>query len=507
VGDATPALDDPNYLRSVRVEVLAHLETIQAAKLPDGPPVVAIDPHHFEVAPLRGFRRVSVRLRGDLWRCKTDKDRTQDNPCSHILAVLLFTGAVQREDTSGTVWRKTDEPRNHGIEARAWEAVPARAPAILAKLLRQALPVIAPEPAPNPLGGQDRRPLYPQVYQAVMGTLFRKSLRCGRGEMRTGDHLAHNPWGPVSIATLSRFRADPARLEVMEKLLALSTWPARPYETLAHPDGTGLTEQHFGAYFDERYAKDRAKKERKKRKGRVDYLPTAPPDADELLAAVVEAERAAVAAAVAVEVESHAKRTQPREHHWSYAEMLWTYRYTLVAALHVARDQFGEAPWLIPLMERARLTLALREFGGDKAYDANYIFQYAKQHRMDAQVKVRKTPLPTYSNDTKRHRKGAMLESRVFDRRGYARRANRRNNAETGNHAFKSIVGDQIYSKGPVAQHNEVLCMALAYNLTRLVYLEVERGIEADFAEAVPRVMGKSWVPLGELYKRFKVKT
>lgn len=79
------------------------------------------------------------------------------------------------------------------------------------------------------------------------------------------------------------------------------------------------------------------------------------------------------------------------------------------------------------------------------------------------------------------------MESQL-DPEGYAAKANRRNNAETGNHAFKAFLGDQIFSKDPTAQRNEVLCMCIAYNLTRLVLLEAERGHDVDFAGGVTRL-------------------
>ena len=69
----------------------------------------------------------------------------------------------------------------------------------------------------------------------------------------------------------------------------------------------------------------------------------------------------------------------------------------------------------------------------------------------------------------------------------------RRNNAEVGNHAFKAILGDQIYSKDPLAQKVEILCMALAYNLTRLVFLEVEQGIKVSFAAGAQIMRSTPW--------------
>lgn len=91
---------------------------------------------------------------------------------------------------------------------------------------------------------------------------------------------------------------------------ALSTWPAKPYENVFHPDGTGLTEQHFIAYFDERYMK--RKKDQKKPEPAFVGSPKPEP--------------------------------KPRLHHWTYVEILWTYRYTLIAAIHTQQGPFGEAP-------------------------------------------------------------------------------------------------------------------------------------------------------------------
>ena len=107
------------------------------------------------------------------------------------------------------------------------------------------------------------------------------------------------------------------------------------------------------------------------------------------------------------------------------------------------------------------------------------------------------------SNQKKRAFKRTYEASRI-DPKGYAAKANRRNNAETGNHAFKAILGDQIYSRDPIAQRNEILCMCIAYNLTRLVYLEVERGVEVGFEGGVQVLSRLSWVPLERLHAQFK---
>jgi hypothetical protein len=418
--------------------------------------VLQVDPDHFEVLALKTpGRRARVVRDGDQWRCRSDKKNTQDNPCAHILVARVYAGEVERPNTAASVWVKGKTGRNHAAEAEAWQLVPTKLPVLLRQLLEAGLPL-----ASNPVSrrGRPRKPLYPLVYQAVMRVAFRQSLRCSQGAMQGLDNQANNSYGGCGAATLSRWLAAPTATGVLERLLALSTWPARPYESVIHPDGTGLTEQHFSAYFDERYHKS-----------------TTAGDA--------------------------------RLHRWTYAEILWTYRYTMIAALRAEDGPFGEAQWLIPLLKRAALTLQIGELGGDKAYSVYDIFRYAASQGIEPQIKFRDNANPTKSYWRNKAFKRTYEQARR-DPEGYAARANRRNNAETGNRAFKAILGDQIYSKGHAnksgkveftARRNEILCMALAYNLTRLVYLSVERGIPIDFTAGADVLRRTPWRSLEEL--------
>ena len=124
--------------------------------------------------------------------------------------------------------------------------------------------------------------------------------------------------------------------------------------------------------------------------------------------------------------------------------------------------------------------LNVGEVGGDKAYNAYYLDEYLARQGIDAQFKVKENANPTYSNARKKDFKRRVEEARL-DPEGFAAKANRRNNAETGNHAFKAILGDQIYSKSAQAQRCEILCMCIAYNLIRLILVEVERQEMVDF--------------------------
>jgi hypothetical protein len=412
-----------------------------------------IDPDHWQVLGLKTpSRRVKVHRVGDVFRCRSDPTNSQDQPCSHILAVLIYEGIEQLPNSANQVYRKSDTPRDQGLEARAWQQVPVLLPDYLARLLRAGLPVIKPTPDPSKRG-RPFKPLYPQVYQAVIRVAERMNLNANAGLMATPNHRAHNPYGGLSRSSLSRFLIDPATREYLEKLLLLTLWPARPYEGLVHPDGTGLTEQRFTAFFEEKYQ----------------------------------------------------VRKEWREHKWTFAEFLWTYRYTLIAGCYAQQGPFGEAQWLLPLLERALVMLDVKELGGDKAYVANYIFEYARAHGIEPQIKLKANANPGKSNHYNAAYKRTVHQSRI-DPEGYAARANRRSNAEAGNHAFKAFLGDQIYSRDPTAQVNEILCMCIAYNLARLVYLAHDQQVEIDFTDGAKVLAETAWTSLQHLHDTMTVK-
>ena len=361
------------------------------------------------------------------------------------------TNGVELPHTAAAVWKKSNTARDHGLEARAWQLVPTLLPEYLARLLRAGLPVIEPKPDLSKRG-RPFKPLYPQVYQAVIRVAERMNLNANSGLMATPNHRAHNPYEPISRSTLSRFLIDPDTRQYLEKLLLLTLWPARPYEGLVHPDGTGLTEQRFTAFFEEKYQ----------------------------------------------------VRKEWREHKWTFAEFLWTYRYTMIAGCYAQQGPFGEAQWLLPLLEHALIMLDVKELGGDKAYVAHYIFEYARSHGIEPQIKLKANANPGRATAKNRAYKRTVEGARL-DPEGYAAKANRRSNAEAGNHAFKSFLGDQIYSRDPEAQINEVLCMCIAYNLARLAYLSLDQGVEIEFAGGAHELAKATWVPLDVLHKTMTV--
>jgi hypothetical protein len=323
------------------------------------------------------------------------------------------------------VWKKGRTPRVLLHEAQ--RLAPTLMPELLARLLRQTLPLWHPSPT-GPKRGRPFAPLHALVYQAVMRVAYRQSLRSSTGAMDAPSHRRLNHHGGLTSSTVSRFMVDPASTILLEKLLAVTTWPVRHVEHLVHPDGTGLTENHTEP-----------------------FQPRGGPPT--------------------------------RRHTYRYMEALWTYRYTLIASVYSQRGGFGEAPWLLPLVERARLVLDVRELGGDAAYDAGYVRDYAQANGIHVQV----------------IRKGKAKWRQDKEARRYMELAHRRNNAEAGNHAFKELLGEHLYSTHEIAQRNEVLCMAIAYNLLHLIQFSLDQGKQIRFHLGARHIASCPWVSLEEL--------
>lgn len=125
----------------------------------------------------------------------------------------------------------------------------------------------------------------------------------------------------------------------------------------------------------------------------------------------------------------------------------------------------------------------------------HYIFEYARQHGIEAQIKLKANANPGQRGHQNLAYKRTVMEARL-DPEGYAAKANRRSNAEAGNHAFKAFLGDQIYSR---------LCMCIAYNLAPLVLLSMDQQVEIDFTDGAKVLARTPWTPLDVLHSTMTV--
>lgn len=269
-----------------------------------------VDPDHFEVLSVHDpNKRIRVARVGSRWRCRVDKHSDPHHPCSHLLAALFYEGLIDLQGAPEP--ERGRSPRNHALEGEAWTRQYEEFPALLARLLRETLPVIASEP---PYTGVGRPPvsLFAQLYQSIAIEASTYSLRSLEGLMELDVHRRNNPYRPVSRATLSRFRNDPETTPILERLLAMTTWPAMPYDCI-HTNEHHVTHYYFKA------------------------LPG----------------------------EKRDKKNRPIEFTW--AQILLSHEYNLITAARVQRGYFREPLPDAPLHGEALLLLDVRRKGNDEA--------------------------------------------------------------------------------------------------------------------------------------------
>jgi hypothetical protein len=171
------------------------------------------DIHHYDVASLRQAGRwVRVYWVGR-WRCRADKDASEDAPCCHVLAVLMHAGLVAKPNADA--WSRAEGARRD-LEAQAWASLPTRLPGLLERFVREGV-----HAEPPPATGRPPKPLPALAFEAVGRAAFR----------RLPDAQAPaNPYACVGRSTLARFLASPEAVSLLSGLLELSAWPARPFD-------------------------------------------------------------------------------------------------------------------------------------------------------------------------------------------------------------------------------------------------------------------------------------
>ena len=151
-------------------------------------------------------------------------------------------------------------------------------------------------------------------------------------------------------------------------------------------------------------------------------------------------------------------------------------------------------PQLPGLVDATARNFGIREVSADKAYSSR-----RNLHAIDAVGATPYIPFKKGANGIGKKFDG--LWNRLwhyynFNRSDFLESYHKRSNAETAYSMIKAKFGDNVRSKTPIAQVNEVLVKVLCHNICVLIQSMHERGIAPVFcletsgteAEVVPKV-------------------
>lgn len=243
--------------------------------------------------------------------------------------------------------------------------------------------------------------------------------------------ISHKPHFNVSSKFLNRGDVTP----ILQHLLSITAMPLKQVETKFATDSSGFRTRNFMQYSEEKYK-------------------------------------------------------LKRDHGWLKAHITCGVQTNIITALRIT-DHVGkgsaDSPNFGPLMqETKKLGFSIEEASADKAYSSRN--NIALIHEMGGVAYI-----PFKDNSTGRP-KGAniwrkMYAMFLFNKEQFESHYHLRSNVETTFSAWKLKLGDSLNSRNPTAQRNELICKAIAYNITVLIHEMFELGIEPNLVDKPPAVI------------------
>lgn len=381
----------------------------------------------------RGSYKVVYDSKTREWSCDCGDFKDWHEPCKHIFRAYQAwfpdagLPALQQETGPPMKKRYTQDWHAYNLAQREEHR--------LFQVVLRALADTIPDPAPASRG-RGRPPISTpdQFFCAVRKVYSEKGARRFAGQLDdsvTQGHLDRAPGYVVS----SRFfnRADIT--SVLEDLVTESARPVAALERGFAPDSTGIQLTEFGAW-------------------------------------------------------RETKHGERRRRDWLKAHALVGVRTHAIVRLSVtekdASDYSEFAPLVRAVLDRG---FVIDEIYADKGYTGRSNYRFAEDNDFDlySPFKVNDTSRPT-SGTKDVH--GRRVSSRLWQqmnlyftlhREEFDPIYHKRSNVEAVFSALKRKFGENLRSKKRVAQVNELLAKAIAYNITVLIHEIFEHGVVPNF--------------------------
>ena len=279
---------------------------------------------------------------------------------------------------------------------------------------------------PEQARGRPRLPLKNELFCAIQKVYSQLSSRRSAslfGFAESRDHISHAPHFNVSSKVLSREGITP----ILQDILTQTALPLKEVETKFATDSSGFRTSNFNQYAEQKY-------------------------------------------------------NLKRDHGWLKAHITVGVKTNIITALDVTQNTGkGSAdinhfkPLILKTMD---IGFKVEEASADKAY-----LSRSNLALIDEMGGVPYIPFKsnTFGRPMGNHIWRKMYAMFLFRKEEFEEHYHLRSNVETTFSAWKMKLGDSVKSKNYVAQVNELICKAIAYNITVLIHEMFELGIKPDF--------------------------
>ena len=379
--------------------------------------------HTYSVASQYGSKRHKVELDDGFRRCSCkDFAKNRGQPCKHIWAAWI---AIFHPDQASTEKKPRKQyPQN----TRAYDLGQTNELRLFPVLLKGLVEGV-PEAERLPgAPGRPSTPLREEIICTVLKVYSGFSSRRAHGFhdlAATRGDISRSPSFMVSSRFLNREEVTP----ILYDLVRESAWPVFPIEQgeAIAPDSTGVQTTSFGAW-------------------------------------------------------RTYKHGEKRQHHWLKLHLIAGLKTHVILNAIVDGVHSGDSPQFERLLRGALESGVKPGFlVGDAGYLSERNYDLAAELGLDAIIKFRSNSKnrTSSSGHSKAWKKAYYLFAAHPEE--FARRYHKRSNVESVMAAIKAKLGENVRSKNSVAQVNEVLCKAIAYNLTVVIHEMFEHGIAGQF--------------------------
>jgi transposase len=416
--------------------------------LRDGERVSEVSDHEFIVGSQsgRGFYRVKIgQDKGPTETCTCPDFEERVAACKHIYVVRHWLKAAEAGNPNPLHPLSQPPAKRAAINWTAYNEYQVEEYRLFNTLLRE-LSIGFPEPEKDPhLAGRKPIPLREQVFCAVQKTYLGFSCRRSNGFR---DQAAKN--GLISKtpfwAVPSRFLCRNDVTGALHEMLARSAIPLMGIEDRCAIDSTGLRTTRFNYY-------------------------------------------------------RHEKYEPSRENDWRKLHALVGVKTHVIPVLEVTDGPANDSPQFPILLKRAVANgFQFKEVYADKGY--------VGRENCNVASELGVLPfIPFKSNNTGVSRGSPMYHKMFlffqYHREEFDRHYGQRAQVEATFGAFKQKFGETLASRKFDSQVNEILCMAIAFNITMVVRQMFEAGVFPEFLRppsgqgATPRPLsGAALTPL-----------
>jgi transposase len=164
------------------------------------------------------------------------------------------------------------------------------------------------------------------------------------------------------------------------------------------------------------------------------------------------------------------------EHAWVKVHVTTGTTTHVVTAVVILDKNSPDAPQFPPLVKETAKNFTIHQVSGDKSYPATENFQAVEDVGGTAYLSFKSNTTGGIGGIYER-----MYHLFCLNKEDYLRRYYRRSNVESVFSSVKRKFSDSVRSKTPTAMKNEVLAKLVCHNISQLVHLMYELGIDPNF--------------------------